>query len=73
MLVNSVDIIWDECRIQFFNLFFLFEQSLMKAVYETPLHQHLLSCFFLLFVPLLSYLSRFDFLFQDLFAVFVQL
>lgn len=33
---------------------------------------HLLNCFFLVFALFLSYLTRFGFTFEDLFAVFVQ-
>ena len=44
----------------------------MKAVDKMTLFPHLLNCFFLIFALFLSYLVRFGFTFEDLFAVFVQ-
>ena len=44
----------------------------MKAVDKMTLFLHLLNCFFLTFVLFLSYLARFGFTSEDLFAVFVQ-
>ena len=43
----------------------------MKAVDKMTLFLHLLNCFFLIFVLFFSFLVRFSFLFQDLYAVFV--
>ena len=43
----------------------------MRAVDNMTLFLHLLNCFFLIFALLFSYLARFGFPFQDLFAVFV--
>ena len=44
----------------------------MKVVYKITSFLHLLNCFFLIFALFFSYLARFGFTFEDLFAVFVQ-